>query len=463
MLGPEDLSLVRAKRRAFNRLGFAVQLCLLRHPGQGLGAGQHLPAVMLGFVAAQLGIPSATFADYARRDQTRREHAVELQALLGLRSFRLGDWRDCLRVGAATDHGEPIVQAMLAHLRSRGVLVPDAGVLERIGLAARARARQRTFQVLADGVTEAEQAALDGLLATDPAIRRSRFAWLRDAPEAPAPGNMVTLLDRLDWMRGVGIGRDRTARVHPVRLARLVEEGGIMTAQHLAHVEPLRRTALLVAGVTDLEIRLTDATLAMFCKYVGSLFTKARGRDERRFQATRRDVARTLLLFRRTIAALKQAKETGEEGVAAVEREVGLGRLDQALPVIDAVAGVADVEILATAAEQYAVLRRFSPRFLAAFRFQSSVPHDPLLAAIDLLKAADAAGARALPRRLPAAFLPPKWRRMIFAGSVPDRRLAISAGVVGMVNRRVRCSADSRERRGMGPREGGGSVHKPLA
>ncbi len=427
VLGSEDLLLVRAKRRAFNRLGFAVQFCLLRHPGEGLGPGQHPPTAMLGFVAAQLGIPPAAFADYARRDQTRREHAAELQALLGLRGFRLGDWRDCLRVGAdaawTTDHGEPIVQAMLTHLRTRGVLVPDAAVLERIGLAARARARQRTFQVLADGVTEAEKATLDGLLVTDPALRRSRFAWLRDAPEAPAPGNMVGLLDRLDWVRGVSIARQQTARVHPARLARLVEESGIMTAQHLTNVEPLRRTALLVAGVTDLETRLTDATLAMFCKYVGSLFTKARGREERRFQATRRDVARTLLLFRRTIAALKHAKETGEEGVAAVEREVGLGRLDQVLPVIDAVAGVADVEILVTAAERYAVLRRFSPRFLAAFRFQSSVPHEPLLAAIDLLKAADEAGARALPKRLPSTFLPPKWRRMIFAGPVPDRRL----------------------------------------
>ncbi len=79
---------------------------------------------------------------------------------------------------------------------------------------------------------------------------------------------------------------------------------------------------------------------------------------------------------------------------------MGLGRLDQVLPVIDAVAGVADVEILATVAERYAVLRRFSPRFLAAFRFQSSVPHDPLLAAIDLLKATEEAGDRALPKRL---------------------------------------------------------------
>ena len=104
-------------------------------------------------------------------------------------------------------------------------------------------------------------------------------------------------------------------------------------------------------------------------------------------------MARTLRLFCRTILALKQAKQAGEDGVAAVEREVGMTKLDQALPVIEAMADVADVEILATAAEKYAVLRRFSPRFLVAFRFQFNVPHDPLLAAISLLKVASLTGA----------------------------------------------------------------------
>jgi hypothetical protein len=70
-----------------------------------------------------------------------------------------------------------------------------------------------------------------------------------------------------------------------------------------------------VAQVANLETRLTDATLAMFEKYIGLLFTKAQNRDERRFQATKRDVAKALILFRRTIAALRQAEETGEDGV----------------------------------------------------------------------------------------------------------------------------------------------------
>jgi len=45
---------------------------------------------------------------------------------------------------------------MLAHLRATGVVVPSPAVLERIGLAARARARKKTFETLAAGISDAE-------------------------------------------------------------------------------------------------------------------------------------------------------------------------------------------------------------------------------------------------------------------------------------------------------------------
>ena len=312
---------------------------------------------------------------------------------------------------------------MLDHLRSANVLLPAAAALERIGLAARARARKKAFEALANGLTDAARDALERLLRVDPEVRRSRFAWLRDYSELPAPSNIIALLDRLEYVRGLGIGAERSARIHAARLARLVEEGAVMTVQHIADLEQARRTAILVAQVSNLETRLADATLAMFEKYMGSLFTKARSRDERRFQATKRDVAKALILFRRTIAALKQAKATGEDGVAVVDREVGMKRLDEALPIIGSVADVADQDILVTAAERYSVLRRFSPRFLTAFQFQSSTPGDGVLAAIELLKALDRDGSRPLPKRPPASFLPPKWRKLIFARGAPDRRL----------------------------------------
>ncbi len=88
-LGADDVALIRTKRRSINRIGFAVQLCLLRYPGFGLGPAEQPSEAMIACVVHQLGVLPADFADYARRDQTRREHAVELQRYLGLRSCGL--------------------------------------------------------------------------------------------------------------------------------------------------------------------------------------------------------------------------------------------------------------------------------------------------------------------------------------------------------------------------------------
>jgi hypothetical protein len=96
----------------------------------------------------------------------------------------------------------------------------------------------------------------------------------------------------------------------------------------------------------------------------------------------------------------RHAKEAGEDGVVVVEREVGMKQFDSVLPVIGTVADVAGRDILVTAAERYSVLRRFSPRLLAAFDFRSNTPNDPVLAAIELLRGMDRDGTRCCPSGL---------------------------------------------------------------
>ena len=85
------------------------------------------------------------------------------------------------------------------------------------------------------------------------------------------------------------------------------------------------------------------------------------------------------------------------------------------------------------------MLRRFSPRFLAAFRFESNVPRDPVLTAVEILKAMDRDGTRALRKRPPASFLPAKWRKLIFAKGAADRRL-YEVAVLAMLRERLRGS-----------------------
>ncbi|WP_377817819.1 DUF4158 domain-containing protein [Bosea massiliensis] len=57
-LSPAEFDLAADRRGSRNRLGFAVQLCLLRYPGFGLRAGDAVPDALLTYLAHQ-GAPWA--------------------------------------------------------------------------------------------------------------------------------------------------------------------------------------------------------------------------------------------------------------------------------------------------------------------------------------------------------------------------------------------------------------------
>lgn len=89
-LSDEDLRHIRQRRRAHNRFGFALQLCVLRYPGRVLAPGELIPAQVSDFIAAQLGLTSDDLLLYAAREETRHEHLADLRRIYGYRSFRGG-------------------------------------------------------------------------------------------------------------------------------------------------------------------------------------------------------------------------------------------------------------------------------------------------------------------------------------------------------------------------------------
>jgi hypothetical protein len=112
-------------------------LCYLRFPGRILQKGENPPAALCAFLAEQLGLDAAHFGDYAERDQTRREHVLEIQSALGLRPLTRALYRDVatwlLPTALATDHGPTLVTAVLEKLRARHIVCPPLPAIERLG------------------------------------------------------------------------------------------------------------------------------------------------------------------------------------------------------------------------------------------------------------------------------------------------------------------------------------------
>lgn len=65
-LSLEVIDLIYQRRRASNRLGYAIQLYLMRHLGRSLRTGEKLPKTFIEFVAEQIEDSPAEFIEYAQ-------------------------------------------------------------------------------------------------------------------------------------------------------------------------------------------------------------------------------------------------------------------------------------------------------------------------------------------------------------------------------------------------------------
>ena len=137
-LDPIDRLECEVRRRPHNKLGFAVQLCVMRHTGRLLGEDEQPHAMVIRYLADQLGVDSQDYAIYARRVQTRFEHSRFLSEHLSLHIANKSDRRAALLAAidaaAAGDKGHPIVTAVISAFRQRGALLPSQAAIETIGL-----------------------------------------------------------------------------------------------------------------------------------------------------------------------------------------------------------------------------------------------------------------------------------------------------------------------------------------
>ena len=275
----EDMALIRDRRRAANRLGFAVHLAYLSFPGRVIEVDETPPPDVLTFIATQLGDDPRAFDDYAQRQQTRRAHLGELQAYLGVGPFRHDDKRAVVHVAieqaTGSDRGDAIVSAMIEYLREQRILLPAALTLEKIALATRALARKRAYKNLVEGLSPETIAGLESLLVVTNDEDRTPLAWLREWPEAPRQRNLVGLVERLKFVRELGVGPDREKRIHRARYAAITREIAILVPRDISRFETPRRLAILVVFAREMEAVLTDAALAMFDKMLGAVFRRA--------------------------------------------------------------------------------------------------------------------------------------------------------------------------------------------
>jgi TnpA family transposase len=421
-----DLAIIHLHRGAANRLGFALQLCYLRYPGVVLGPQEAPFPPLLRLVATQIQVPPESWSQYGQREETRREHLVELQTVFGFQPFTLRHYRPAVHslreLAWQTDKGIVLAEALIDRLRRQSILLPTLPVIERLCAEAITQANRRIYRTLTAALSDRHRQRLDELLKRKPDNQNTWLAWLRQSPGAPTSRQMLEHLERLQTWQGLDLPAGIAQQVHQNRLLKIAREGGQMTPRNLAKFEPQRRYATLVALALEGTATVIDECVALHDRIMGKLFNAARNRHQQQFQQSGKAINDKVRLYARIGQALLDAKQTGADPFVAIESILSWQAFAASVTEAQQLAQPEDFDFLPGIGAHYATLRRYAPQFLRVLNLRAAPVAQELLEAIAVLCALNTDHARKLPREAPTGFIPKRWEKLIFSSDGLDRR-----------------------------------------
>ncbi|AQW50738.1 Tn3 family transposase [Streptomyces violaceusniger] len=433
-----DRALIEPKRRAHNRLGFAVQMTTVRFLGVFLDDPSDVPAEVVDYLAEQLGVADASaLKAYGERENTRLDHVRELRRVLEYTEFaeaeaELRAWVEA-RAWTTGEGPKALFDAAAGWLRERRVLLPGVTTLARLVATVREAANQRLWDTLYGLLSTGQRAVLDSLLTVPPGARVSELDRLRRGPVRISGPQMKWALERAEEIAAFGMGDVDVSAIPPRRLAELSRYGVDGKASLLRRHGDSRRLATLLATAVYLTSRAVDDALDLLEVLIA---TKLLARAERE---TAKEKLKTLPRVERASAKLAAAfqivfdttseqvdTDTGEISPPEVETlEAMWERIEQVVPRHELAAAIAalfeltppldsdaDEAWRAQLVTRFGTVRPFLKLLVTVVDFGATPEGLPVLAALKSLP--DLMGRKKVgPAEIDTGLLTGSWRRLV--------------------------------------------------
>ncbi|MBN9142546.1 MULTISPECIES: Tn3 family transposase [unclassified Novosphingobium] len=421
-LSDEDLGHIRQRRRAHNRFGFALQLCVLRFPGRVLAPGEVIPAPVTDFIAAQLGLSGDDLLPYASREETRHEHLADLRRIYGYRAFSGRGARDLrewiAREAETATSNEDLARHFVEECRRTRTILPAPSTIERLCADALVDAERRIEERIAGRITPALGEQLAALLEDTVDGRITRFVWLRQIEVGANSAAANRLMDRLEYLQDVDLPADLVTGVPPHRVARLRRQGERYYADGMRDLPEERRLAILAVCALEWRASLADAVVETHDRIVGRLYRASERLCSTRIADEKAAVRDTLKSFAEIGGALLGAQDDGTALDGIIAMGFGWERFRTLVATAGALTNVLAADPLSRVLDGYHRFRLYAPRMLRLLDMQAAPIATPLLAAVAILQR----GIKAAP---PIDFLRPnsKWHRHLRVQPAGDHRL----------------------------------------
>lgn len=411
-LSEQDRRMIRQNRRDANRMGFAVQLCILRHTGWPFVDIKEIPNRVLHYIANQIDADPESFHHYAQRDATRREHMQRIREEYGYRSFTAREYRQLaislLPQAMEKDHAIPLIHWALNWLRERKIILPALTTVERLVWEARRRAEEKIRRRLNAALTSDQKQQLDELVGTRMESGKTPLGWIKEDPGQSSPRACKKAIDQRNQILALGLEID-TRGIHPQRLRQLARLGRNYDPHAFRRFPENKRYAILVAYLLELCQDITDQIIEISRRQIANLHANGRKTQDEIQKQNGKALNEKIVRFVDLTTVLLEAKKKGQDLDKAIASSITWERLTRDREEARELTRPANYDYLDLVKNRYNYLRQYTPTFLDAMQFGSTQAAAPLLEAVDVIRELNQSGKRKVPEDAPLDFLPDRW------------------------------------------------------
>lgn len=416
-LSDYDIEIINRHRRDHNRLGFALQLCILRNPGCTLTNVPEIPDNLIKYIANQINTDPEVYSLYAQRDTTRREHLEEIRQVHGYRNFNNSDYRSIsnalLKFALENGNSMYLVRTAIDLLRKEKIILPAIPTIERMVWLSRTRAEKKIYVILTSNLSERHKRELEKLIDLTINNSKTQLAWLREIPGQSSPDSFLKVIKRLKYIKEMNITAD-TALIHPNRLLQLARIGARYEPHSFRRFKEDKRYALLVAHLITLSQDLTDHAIEIHDRQMMVLQAKGRKTQEEMQKQNGKSVNEKVVHYADIGTALIKAKEEGIDPYAALEQVMPWEKIVESIEEAKLLSRPMDYDYLDLIQTRYNYLRKYTPSLLDSLEFKSTKSAQPLLGALDVIRELNDSGKRKIPNGSPLDFVPRRWQKHVF-------------------------------------------------
>lgn len=414
----KDKEIINRRRRDYNRLGFAVQLGMLRNPGWVLTSFDDIPEPVLEYIAEQIGVNANEIFQYSDRVSTRIEHLQELRDEYDYRNFTGEDsetlFSMLLSVAIENDNVTHLMKIAIESLRKQKIILPGITTVERILQDARIKAEYSVFERINTSITDSQRALMDYLVSSRDEYSNTKLGWLRADFGYPSPKTFREVIFRLEEVRSMNLALD-TNGIHPNRIRQISRLGESYEPYAFRRFDEKKRYAILAVYLNELSQTLVDKAIEIHEKQINILLSKGRKKLESIQKENGKSLNEKLIHYVGIGEALIKAREEGRDPLEAVESVMDWDKVVSSVEEAKKLTRPANYDYIDLLDGRYSQLRKYSPLLLKYLKFKSSgQATKPLVDALELIHEMNEDGKRKIPLDAPLEFISNRWSRYVF-------------------------------------------------